>query len=190
MHRWRSSVGSLVARGSGLALAVTTMACTPPVLPGSSTPAAVGARDEHAEAAVAQGLDDFHDAASKADEERYFAHFAKDGVFLGTDASERWDVEAFRAYAHPHFAKKKAWSFRATSRHVVVAPGGTVAWFDEELDTPNLGPARGSGVLVRDAASDGAWRIALYNLTITVPNDRFGEVKKLIAAPPPRTAIP
>lgn len=172
-HRWALA----------LLFAAAAAACAPPVLPGSEMPAANGARDEHAEAVISQGLDDFHDAASRADEDRYFSHFAKDAVFLGTDATERWDVEAFRAYAHPHFAKKKAWSFRATTRHVVVAPSGAVAWFDEELDTPNLGPARGSGVLVRDAAANGAWRIALYNLSITVPNGRFAEVKRLLAAP-------
>ncbi len=158
-------------------------ATTPPALPGSDGPPSVGARDEHAESDIAQGLDDFHDAAAKADEERYFSHFAREAIFLGTDATERWDVDAFRAYAHPHFAKGKAWSFRASARHVVVAPSGAVAWFDEELDTANLGQARGSGVLVRDAGSKRAWKIAQYNLTITVPNDRFGEVKKLLAVP-------
>ena len=30
-----------------------------------------------------------------------------------------------------------------------ISRDGAVAWFDEALDTPNLGPARGSGVLVR-----------------------------------------
>lgn len=127
-------------------------------------------------------LDDFHDAAAKADEARYFGHFAADGVFLGTDATERWDVAAFRAYAHPHFAKGKAWTMRATTRFVVVR--GDVAWFDEALETEKLGPARGSGVLVR---RNGVFRIAQYNLAITVPNERFAAVRKLLegpAAPP------
>jgi hypothetical protein len=122
-------------------------------------------------------LDDFHDAAAKADEARYFSHFAHDGVFLGTDAKERWDVAAFRAYAHPHFAKGKAWSFHATSRHVTFSNDGAVVWFDEALATERLGPARGSGVLVRE---DGAWKIEQYNLTITIPNERFDDVKKAL----------
>src|SRR5919204_5443286 len=87
-------------------------------------------RGAGAEQAIASALDDFHDAAARADEDRYFAHFAPGGVFLGTDATERWDVAAFRAYAHPHFAKGKAWSFRAVRRAVVVHEGGRVAWFD------------------------------------------------------------
>lgn len=133
--------------------------------------------------AVGAVLDDWHDAATKSDEARYFAHFSADGVFMGTDATERWDVPAFRAYAHPHFARGKAWSFRATRRAVMSDAAGQVAWFDEDLATLGLGPARGSGVLRREV--DGRWRIAHYNLTITVPNDRFDEVKKLLATPGP-----
>ena len=38
-------------------------------------------------------LDDFHDAASEADGERYFAHFTSDAVFIGTASEERWDLE-------------------------------------------------------------------------------------------------
>jgi hypothetical protein len=32
-------------------------------------------------------LDDWHQAASVADESRYFGHFALNGVFMGTDAT-------------------------------------------------------------------------------------------------------
>ena len=42
------------------------------------------------EEAIAMVLDDWHAAAAAADEDRYFAHFAPDAIFLGTDASERW----------------------------------------------------------------------------------------------------
>src|SRR5712671_8061426 len=113
-----------------------------------------------AEQSIASALDDFHDAAARADEDRYFAHFAPGGVFLGTDATERWDLPAFRAYAHPHFAQGKAWSFRAARRAVTVR--GDRAWFDEDLITQNLGPARGSGVL---SLQDGKWLIEQYVLS-------------------------
>lgn len=126
-------------------------------------------------------LDNFHAAAAASDEDRYFGYFTDDGVFLGTDATERWDVEAFRAYAHPHFAAGRGWVMRSVRRDVIVR--GDVAWFHEDLETRNLGPARGSGVLERDAT--GAWRIAQYNLAITVPNERFGEVRALLAGPSP-----
>lgn len=120
-------------------------------------------------------LDDWHDAAAKADEARYFDHMSDDAVFLGTDATERWGKAAFREYAHPHFAAGKAWSFQSTRRELVVAANGDSAWFDEDLATPNLGPARGSGVLIR-VADD--WKIAQYNLAVTIPNERFDLVKE------------
>jgi ketosteroid isomerase-like protein len=130
-----------------------------------------------AEAAVAVVLDDWHAAAAAADEARYFGHFAPDAVFLGTDATERWTVEEFRRYAHPYFAKGKAWSFRAVERHLYLSPDRSVAWFDEHLDTPNLGPARGSGVLLRVG---GAWKIAHYDLSVPIPNALMKEIKQRI----------
>ena len=127
--------------------------------------------------AVAAVLDDWHAAAAAADEARYFGHFAPDAVFLGTDATERWTVEEFRRYAHPYFAKGKAWSFKAVERHITLSTDGSVAWFDERLDTPNLGPARGSGVLVR---AGGAWKIAHYDLSVPIPNALMKEIKERI----------
>ncbi|MBL8612365.1 MAG: serine hydrolase [Myxococcales bacterium] len=135
-------------------------------------------RPAHPEQVIGKVLDGWHAAAARADENAYFAAFAKNGVFMGTDATERWDVAAFRAYAHPFFAKGKAWSFRPVKRTVTMAPGGESAWFDEDLDTPNLGPARGTGVVVRDGAT---YKIAQYNLSVPIPNDRFKDVKRLIA---------
>src|SRR5438270_168575 len=102
--------------------------------------------------AIQAELDDFHDAAAKADEARYFGHFAPDGVFLGTDAGERWDVGAFRAYAHPYFAKGKAWSFHGVRRRVAVR--GDTAWFEADLETPNLGPPRD---VIQRCLNTGAW---------------------------------
>ena len=128
---------------------------------------------------VARVLDDWHDAAARADEARYFGHFAEGAVFLGTDGAERWTVPEFHAYARPHFARGKAWSFRPVRRAITFR--ADAAWFDEDLDTPNLGPARGTGVLVRD--DHGAWKIAQYNLSVPIPNARFKDVKALIEAP-------
>ena len=166
------------------ALALTAAAFVACAAPATSRSVVV-MRDVGAEErAIGATIDDWHDAAAKADEGRYFAHFAERAVFLGTDATERWEAggegSAFRAYAHPHFAKGKAWTMRPTARHVTMGEGGGVAWFDEVLETKNLGPARGSGVVVRQA---GTWKIAQYNLSITVPNARFAEVKDLLAAP-------
>jgi hypothetical protein len=174
----------LVTSGLCLVLLSPFLACaTPPkngaCPPGASAAPLSSARPPAVDADVAKVLDDWHEAAAKADETRYFDHFAKGGVFLGTDGKERWTVPEFRAYAHPHFAKGKAWSFRSTRREITFL--GDAAWFDEDLDTPNLGPARGSGVLVRDER--GTWKIAQYNLSVPIPNERFKEVKAMIEAP-------
>ena len=150
-------------------------ACPPAVSADSRSPGAAGAEDEKAISGV---LDDWHAAAAAADEGRYFGHLAEGSVFLGTDMTERWDKKAFRDYAHPHFAKGKAWNFHATRRAIVIAPGGRSAWFDEDLWTERLGPARGSGALVKRG---DVWEITLYNLSIPIPNERFDEVKKIIA---------
>lgn len=131
------------------------------------------------ERAVNGLLDDWHQAAAQADEVRYFAHLAEDAVFMGTDASERWTKAQFQAYAHPHFAKGRAWSFKAVRRAVAFSADGRTAWFDEDLDTPNMGPCRGSGVL---SLQDGRWRIRHYNLSVPIPNALMGRVKSLIAA--------
>jgi hypothetical protein len=130
-----------------------------------------------ARAAVDRVLDDWHAAAAAADEARYFSHFSDGAVFFGTDAAERWDVSSFYAYAHPYFSRGKAWTFRAVRRAVFFAADGRTAWFDEDLDTPNLGPARGTGVLVR---RDDRWRIAQYNLSVPIPNTVFKDVRALI----------
>lgn len=132
-----------------------------------------------ARAAIAAVMDDFHLAAAQADESRYFGHFDEGAVFLGTDATERWTKAEFQAYAHPYFAKGRAWSFRATRRAITLSSDGKTAWFDEDLATPNLGPCRGSGVL---ALKDGVWKIAQYNLAFTVPNGVAKDVKARIEA--------
>jgi hypothetical protein len=130
-----------------------------------------------AQGAIAGVLDAWHAAAAAADEDKYFSYFAPDAVFLGTDPGERWTRDEFRAWAHPYFAKGKAWSFKATARWISFAPDRTVAWFDEALDTPNMGPCRGSGVLV---ATTSGWKIAQYNLSIPIPNALTDDVKKRI----------
>lgn len=122
-------------------------------------------------------LDLWHLAAAQADAELYFSLMAPGAVFLGTDATERWTKDEFRVWAEPYFKKGKAWAFKSVKRHMGFSRDGSTAWFDEDLDTPNLGPARGSGVLVKQG---GAWRIAQYNLSVPIPNPLMKQVKKEI----------
>jgi uncharacterized protein (TIGR02246 family) len=118
--------------------------------------------------AVAEVLDTLHAAAAAADGERYFDLFTADAVFFGTDPAERWSLEQFRDYARPFFSQGRGWTYEVVERHVVLGPGGRVAWFDEALANERYGDCRGTGVVV---LADGAWRIAQYNLSIPIPND-------------------
>ena len=113
-------------------------------------------------------LDSWHKAAADADFEKYFSYFRSDSsIFMGTDATERWTVAEFKPWSKPYFERGSAWSFEAVERHVYFSDNGNVSWFDEVLDTPNLGPSRGTGVLVK---GEGSWKIAHYNLSIPIPN--------------------
>ena len=118
-------------------------------------------------AAINVVIDDWHKAASQADETRYFDHMAGDAIFLGTDATERWDKASFRTFAHPYFAKGKAWTFTPHDRHVYISARGEAGWFDEMLDSESYGACRGTGALRNE---NGWWRISQYNLSIPIPN--------------------
>lgn len=151
---------------------------------GGASPSAVSPDPAADRSAVAEVLDAWHAAAADADEDAYFALLTADAIFLGTDATERWTKTAFRTFAHPHFARGEAWTFRAIRRDVLLE--GDLAWFDEDLETEGLGPARGSGVLRR---TPEGWRIVHYNLALTIPNERFREVHDLLASPAPEADV-
>lgn len=124
-----------------------------------------------------QTLDALHAAAARADGKAYFALFEPHAVFLGTDATERWTLEQFRAYAEPHFAKGQGWTYTPSDRNVRLSNDGRTAWFDERVTNAKYGECRGTGVLVR--GSDGGWRIAQYNLSKPVPNELMDRLVEL-----------
>ncbi len=128
---------------------------------------------------IAAVLDDWHQAASVADEARYFGYFAPNGIYMGTDPTERWTVAEFRAWAKPRFQSKKTWTFKARDRHIEFSADGKTAWFDEMLNTLDLGVCRGSGVLV---LLGGSWKIAQYNLSVPIPNGMVNGIVKQIGA--------
>lgn len=116
---------------------------------------------------ISAALDSFHVAAARADYDAYFQCFAEDAVFIGTDATERWDKQSFMVWAKPYFDRGRAWSFTAIERHVMIDERGGLAWFDELLDT-QMKLCRGSGVLIQ---RNGEWKIRHYVLSMTVPNE-------------------
>lgn len=111
-------------------------------------------------------LDGFNIAAAKADYNTYFNYFDANAIFIGTDATERWDKQAFMIWAKPYFDKKTTWNFTTLQRHIYIDTASNIAWFDELLQT-QMKICRGSGVLKKQA---NEWKIRQYVLSTTVPN--------------------
>ncbi len=197
------SVTLNVLKGQGLSLTIgpkelfdmlETRRPKPVIPPPAETPEQIAVRE-----AIAASLDDFHDAAAKADFDRYFSHFADNGVFLGTDATERWNVEEFKKYCEPNFRIGKGWTYTPVDRHITMSTRGDMAWFDELLENSKYGLCRGSGVLIKvtvaapkpDGAPTGvdpaapkpkavvAWKVLQYNLAFAVPNDTAEQVVRI-----------
>ncbi|MFB9053155.1 nuclear transport factor 2 family protein [Formosa undariae] len=123
------------------------------------------------EQAIGINLDAWHKAAAEANFNSYFKLMTTDAVFIGTDASEHWDLDAFKAYSKPHFDRGSAWTFTVLERHVYQY-NAKVAWFDELLQT-QMGVCRGSGVMKLE---DGTWKVAHYVLSATIPNEKMNAV--------------
>jgi hypothetical protein len=120
-------------------------------------------------------LDEWHQAAAEANFGTYFELMSKEGVFLGTDASENWQNQQFKEFSKPYFDQGKAWDFTAIERNIYIGESKQYAWFDEILDT-HMGLCRGSGVLERE---ENKWKVKHYVLSILIPNDKVKEVTEL-----------
>lgn len=132
-----------------------------------------------AEAEIAAVLDRLNAASTAADGPAYFGLFTPDARFIGTDATERWSLAEFRAYAEPYFARGRGWTYMPSGRVITVAPVDCrcIAWFDEELSNASYGQTRGSGVL---RLTDDGWKIEQYVLSFAVPNDKADAVVAVI----------
>jgi ketosteroid isomerase-like protein len=149
-----------------LLLSCTTTVKTPDL----KQPPTVDLANEKAQ--ITTMLDNFNAAAANADYDGYFGLYTEDAVFIGTDATENWDMSSFKEYARSAFETPPAWAFTALDRNIYVDESGKIAWFDELLDT-RFKIARGSGVLKK---VDDQWKVQHYVLSITVPNDSIDAV--------------
>lgn len=111
-------------------------------------------------------LDLWHNAAAEANFDAYFNLMTNDAVFIGTDATENWQNEAFRNFSKPYFDKGKAWNFTSLKRNIYLSDEHNTAWFDELLST-QMGICRGSGIMKME---DKKWKVAHYVLSIAIPN--------------------
>ncbi|MCS6181055.1 nuclear transport factor 2 family protein [Shewanella baltica] len=123
--------------------------------------------------AAAQVLDLLNQYSSDADWDKYFALYRKDGIFIGTDASERWGMAEFEHYSRP----TKGWRYDLTERHLIQY--GDVILFDELLNSPAYGVSRGTGTLIK---TDGYWKIAQYHLSFPIPNEIAKQITTEIKA--------
>ncbi|MEM7162958.1 MAG: nuclear transport factor 2 family protein [Bacteroidota bacterium] len=115
-------------------------------------------------------LDDWHQAAAVADEDVFFGSIKNEGIYLGTDKTERWTKEEFMDWGMKYFTERDtAWAFNPFDRQIYFGQSGKTAWFEEQLDTW-MGNCRGSGVI---EYIDSKWQIAHYNLAVTIDNDKI-----------------
>ena len=121
------------------------------------------------QAAISTVLDDYHMAATRADADAFFGAMTADGIYIGTDASERWLRDELRTWAAEAFERDTAWAFVPLSRDIVISDEGDYAWFTETLDTW-MGVCRSSGVL---SLEPEGWKIRQYHLAVTVPNEQI-----------------
>jgi ketosteroid isomerase-like protein len=127
---------------------------------------------------IEQVLKSFHQAAANSNSKAYFDLLTADAVFLGTDATERWEKPAFKAFVEPYFSKGRGWAYTPTEQNISLSQDGETAFFDELLVNENYGQCRGSGMLRLTAHG---WKIAQYNLSIPLPNALAKEVVATIA---------
>ena len=117
--------------------------------------------------AIGQLLDNLHRTAAHSEAQQYFENYTDDAFFLGTDASERWAIEAFKQYADQPFKEGRGWRYEVVARNIMTTVSANVYAFDEVLSNEKLGLCRGSGVVVFDGER---WRIAHYVLSMLIPN--------------------
>ena len=122
-------------------------------------------------ASIDELLDGLHQDAHQGNFQTYFARYTKYAVFLGTDKTERWTIEEFKAYAKPAFADGHGWTYKVIERNW--EGEDNTKWFDEILFNEKLGHCRGTGVV---EFTNGEWKIAHYALTMLVPNSIAADV--------------
>ena len=121
-------------------------------------------------------VDGWHDDAANT-RMAYFDKIAKDGVYIGTDRTELWTRDEFKAWSKKYFDAKSAWTFKATRRNVYASKDKSLIWFDELLDTKNMGPAMASGVIRKTRTG---FEIVHYQLSVAVPNEVSEQVTGII----------
>ncbi|MDP1979511.1 nuclear transport factor 2 family protein [Undibacterium sp.] len=115
---------------------------------------------------VTHFIDEWHDDAAHA-RLQYFDKIAKDGIYIGTDKTERWTRDEFKVWAKRFFERQSAWAFKSFNRHISMSEDRKIIWFDEQLQT-QMGICQATGVIAQTAKG---FEIRHYQLSLTVPNE-------------------
>ena len=127
--------------------------------------------------AVANVIDDFHDAAAHGDKERYLGHLTEQAVFMGTDEWEGWPKHPdFSEYVNGRFKDGTGWNYKSVERTIRFGEHPDIAWFDEVLYSEKHGRFRGTGVLTRQS---GKWQLEHYAMSFLILNENWEEVVEL-----------
>jgi len=127
-------------------------------------------------------MNQWHHAAATADEDTFFGTLSQDGIYLGTDATERWLRDSMAVWADPYFQRETAWAFTPRERYWYFSDDGQTAWFEEHLDSW-MGVVRGSGVLTKVDVPNtlgNHWELRHYNLAMAIPNEHMDAVRMAI----------
>ena len=151
-------------------LAAAVLLLAGPVAHAQAAPDAAFVRDVNA------FVDGWHDDAAHT-RPAYFDKIAPQGVYIGTDKSEIWTRDQFKAWARPFWERGKAWRFTARQRNVHHSPDRSYVWFDEQLNT-QMGTCQASGVLRNTGKG---FLVEHYQLSLAVPNALNAGFAKAIA---------
>ncbi|NAS31911.1 hypothetical protein GTQ40_13070 [Flavobacteriaceae bacterium R38] len=133
----------------------------------------INAQESEEKKAISEVLNSWHKAAADANFKVYFEKMTPNGIFIGTDATENWTIDEFKAFAKPYFDRGSTWNFTAIDRNIFLdASSKNIAWFDELLNT-QMELCRGSGVMKK---VNGEWKIAHYVLSMAIPNENITEI--------------
>lgn len=165
----------MLDRSLVLILCLTFFSCG--VNPGDTSQKKVNT--DEAGAQIHSLLDEWHQAAATADEEKFFGTMSEEAIYLGTDKTERWKRDELREWSKKAFEREKAWAFTPYNRQLYFSEDGRTAWFEELLETW-MGPCRGSGVLIY---RDSIWKLEHYNLAMLIDNEDVQAVLSIIQQP-------
>ena len=161
----------LCARVLFVAALFTATACSPAPAQQPAVP------DDEFRTRVNAFVDEWHQDAAQA-RPAFFDKIAADGIYIGTDKTERWTKEVFREWAKPAFARPTAWAFTPLHRNVSFTPDRQIVWFDEQVRS-SMGILQATGVVRLTAKG---FEIVHYQLSIAVPNDVIPQVTGAIKA--------